>query len=101
MAAEGVLNQLGRPQLSLFEVLAREAIQNSWDARREQEVVQFSIDAYEVTGPELRNVIGFLGANLPEEGLPLRKSLASEPLRFLVISDAGTTGLGGPTRADI
>jgi hypothetical protein len=34
LAAEGVLNQLGRPDVEPLEVLVREAVQNCWDARR-------------------------------------------------------------------
>ena len=34
LAAVGVLNQLGRPDIEPLEVLVREAIQNCWDAKR-------------------------------------------------------------------
>ena len=35
LAAEGVINQLGRPDIEPLEVLVREAIQNCWDAKRD------------------------------------------------------------------
>ena len=34
LAAEGVINQLGRPDIEPLEVLVREAVQNCWDAKR-------------------------------------------------------------------
>ena len=34
LAAEGVINQLGRPDIEPLEVVVREAIQNCWDAKR-------------------------------------------------------------------
>ena len=33
LAAEGVVNQLGRPDIEPLEVLVREAVQNCWDAK--------------------------------------------------------------------
>jgi hypothetical protein len=101
MAAEGVRNQLGRPRLSLFEVLVREAIQNSWDARVGDAVVDFRIDGRECSIAEKEAIGALLAQNLPTHGLPLLQSLRRAPLRLLVVSDRGTTGLGGPTRADI
>ena len=35
LAAEGVINQLGRPDIEPLEVLVREAVQNCWDAVRD------------------------------------------------------------------
>jgi hypothetical protein len=102
MSAEGVRNQLGRPQLSLFEVLAREAIQNSWDARFGDENVRFSVDGREITGDNKGRIAATLGAGLADDRLPeLHESLQREALPLLVVSDRGTTGLGGPTRADV
>src|SRR3954452_8843338 len=37
LAAEGVINQLGRPDIEPLEVLVREAVQNCWDAKRRDE----------------------------------------------------------------
>lgn len=100
ISAEGVRNQLGRPRLSLLEVLAREAIQNSWDARLNMAQVKFALDAWDCSVQMQRSIVRMLDAGLPI-GLPLKDSLGRRPLRMLVVSDRGTTGLGGPTRADI
>jgi hypothetical protein len=101
ISAEGVRNQLGRPQLSLFEVLTREAIQNSWDARLDTQTVRFAVDGHECDEAQQQAISRLLGQDVPTKGLKLADSLEAEPLRLLVISDRGTTGLGGPTRADI
>jgi len=102
MSAEGVRNQLGRPQLSLFEVLAREAIQNSWDARFRSENVRFSIDGQEVTGDTKRRIATTLSTGLAADRLSeLHEALQRDALGLLAVSDRGTTGLGGPTRADV
>jgi hypothetical protein len=101
LAARGILNQLGRPNLPLFEVLAREAIQNSWDARTGDSAVEFSIDGWTCTPDQQLAIRRLIEDGIPVNGLPLADSLLQEPLKLLVVTDTGTTGLGGPTRADI
>lgn len=101
VAAEGVRSQLGRPKLSLIEVLVREAIQNSWDARLGTSPVRFEIGGRECTAQEQLEIRQLLAPGAPAVGLSLAEVLEREPLRLLVVSDRGTTGLGGPTRADI
>lgn len=101
-AAEGIRNQLGRPELDLLTILVREAAQNSWDARDPDsaEPVRFGIDISTV-GPahaEIWRTLLLKRAPL-EEHLPLRGSLRS-PIRIMTVSDRGTRGLGGLTRAD-
>jgi hypothetical protein len=101
LAARGILNQLGRPNLPLFEVLAREAIQNSWDARTGESTVEFSIDGWTCTPDQQLEIRRLIEDGIPVSGLPLAESIRREPLTLLVVTDTGTTGLGGPTRADI
>ncbi|MBC9819734.1 hypothetical protein [Terrabacter sp. MAHUQ-38] len=94
---------IGRPQLDMWDVVLRETLQNSWDARLSDESqVAYSADAYWPTESQIlalrRDVFAqvyprsqlkeFLDANIEEQPL-------------LVITDAGTKGLGGPTRADL
>ena len=99
-AADGIRNQLGRPALSLLTVLVREAAQNSWDARIAGEQVQFQIDIRTLRASMAPAWRRYLEARAPATTqLPLRESLA-RPLRLLSVSDRGTRGLGGPTRAD-
>ncbi len=50
-AAEGIRNQLGRPELDLLTILVRESAQNSWDARLPDSStpVDYGIDMWTVT----------------------------------------------------
>ena len=99
LAAVGVLNQLGRPDITPLEVLVREAIQNCWDAKRadvsriQVEIGWSNLDAGRVN--TLRNSI----LVDPPPGLGLDTALR-DGMQTLYIADFGTHGLGGPTRAD-
>ncbi len=103
VAAEGILNQLGRPGLDLLTLLIRETVQNSRDARlSEKETVQFTVEGRTLTAQQL----DFLRAAVlvtPPGNLGLQEefsSSASDSMQVLVISDRGTTGLNGPIRAN-
>ncbi|MBT2389624.1 hypothetical protein J7E87_09305 [Streptomyces sp. ISL-1] len=103
-AAEGIRNQLGRPELDLLTILVRESAQNSWDARlrTSSAPVDYRIDIWTV-GPAHTGVWRELlldGAPVGAEKFPLRETLKRGPARVLAISDRCTRGLGGPTRAD-
>ncbi|MFE6957803.1 hypothetical protein [Streptomyces sp. NPDC057696] len=103
-AAEGIRNQLGRPELDLLTILVRESAQNSWDARVVPPAgpVEYGIDMWTV-GPAHAGAWRELlldGAPSRVETFPLRETLGRGPVRVLAVSDRGTRGLGGPTRAD-
>jgi hypothetical protein len=103
-AAEGIRNQLGRPELDLLTILVRESAQNSWDARLERSSVpvDYRIDMWTV-GPAHSSAwreLLLAGAPQSAEQFPLRDTLKRGPVRLLSVSDRGTRGLGGPTRAD-
>jgi hypothetical protein len=99
IAATGVLNQLGRPDIEPLEVLVREAIQNCWDARREDEQgIRVEIARRHLDEQEHLALAQQL---LPEPPLGLPLSDVLKPgMEVLHIADFGTGGLGGPTRAD-
>lgn len=104
-AAEGIRSQLGRPALDLLTLLVREAAQNSWDARSSQPGVnvRFGLDLYTISpahAPTWRSMLLDGGPRNPEH-FPLRSALGRPAIRVLAVSDRGTKGLGGPTRADI
>jgi hypothetical protein len=112
VTSEGVINQLGRPSLDPLSLLVRETVQNSWDARiLTWGGVRFEVDAWTPSATQLDVLRNVIFAKLPDR-LPLRAVLAEEALpddppdsdatlRLLAISDRGTIGLGGPTRADV
>ncbi|MGW0353610.1 hypothetical protein ACWDXV_05355 [Nocardia nova] len=101
-AAEGIRNQLGKPELDYLTILVREAAQNSWDARIDDETtVEFRMDLQTISAANAEAWRQHLLRGAPADSfLPLRKSLQAPIIRVLAISDRGTDGLGGPTRAD-
>ncbi|MFE0377544.1 hypothetical protein ACFW1M_18590 [Streptomyces inhibens] len=102
-AAEGIRNQLGRPELDALTILVRESAQNSWDARVPGSAtpVDYRLDLYAVGPAHVASWRELLlrGAPLTAH-LPLRSHLQRPTLQVMAISDRGTNGLGGPTRAD-
>ncbi|MDK1475509.1 hypothetical protein QNO07_19150 [Streptomyces sp. 549] len=103
-AAEGIRNQLGRPELDLLTILVRESAQNSWDARRpgSADVVDYGIDIWTVGAGHANAWRELLLAGAPPatKAFPLHDSLKRGTIQVLAVSDRGTRGLGGPTRAD-
>lgn len=100
VAAAGVLNTLGRPALHPLELLAREALQNCWDAAADPGIrpvdVTITCDDLEPGAVELISREVFSGA--PDD-VPVESALVASP-RLLTISDRQTKGLAGPLRAD-
>lgn len=103
-AAEGIRNQLGRPELDLLTILVRESAQNSWDARilDSEHPVDYRMDLWTVSPAHSTAWREMLLSGAPDdpESFPLRATLRKGPVRVLAVSDRGTRGLGGPTRAD-
>ena len=98
--APGVLNQLGRPDMNGLSVLAREVVQNSWDARKsDKSNVKFGAEAWQLDQSRRDFIWKNVFFEIPEN-LPLADYKNQEQLHVLGIYDRGTTGLGGPTRAD-
>lgn len=103
-AAEGIRNQLGRPELDLLTILVRESAQNSWDARLPSASgpVDYSIDLWMVGAGHTNAWRELLlqGAPSGTDHFPLHNSLKQRTIQVLAVSDRRTRGLGGPTRAD-
>ena len=103
IVSEGVLNQLGRPRMDRLTLLVREAGQNSWDAKADDSpTVRFWVALNAISAEQSRILRDVVLRERPP-GLSLDGVLATDrtvPLRLLVVSDRGTKGLGGPTRAD-
>lgn len=102
IGGEGATRALGRPHLSRLEVLVREAIQNSLDARASaKQPVHFSIEYRELERRELKYLRDTVFTEAPEEAhLPLAGAIGSNPVEVLFICDRGTKGLQGPTRTN-
>ncbi|WP_406154459.1 hypothetical protein OG217_24850 [Streptomyces sp. NBC_01023] len=82
----------------------RESAQNSWDARcaASTEPVDYRIDMWTVGPAHTGAWRKLLLADAPTntENFPLGETLRRGSVRVLAVSDRGTRGLGGPTRAD-
>lgn len=102
LSAEGFYKLLGRPTLDPLTVLVREAAQNSWDARaHETAPIDFGIHLWPAQ-ESLRQTLASRVFSHPERvvGTHLAALVTDPQLHVLVVSDRGTKGLGGPTRAD-
>lgn len=100
ISADGIKNQLGRPKLDRLSLLAREAVQNSWDARSlPKGGVRFGVAAWTLSEQQRRWLLQTALAKHPK-GLDVRTGLSSQGPIALALYDRGTKGLCGPTRAD-
>lgn len=111
MAGEGFRRLLGRPALGLLQTVLREALQNSVDAAPEGNTVKVLLRFRTLEGDALAHLRDLFFHSMPPEeadatsendvGTSLRDILREERISLLEIADFNTTGLGGPTRADI
>ena len=101
LAAAGFAKQLGKPRMDKIALLLRETIQNSWDARVDDALtVNFAINLRDLSTEEIMFLRKTVFSELPQS-IPLRDILMNQNICTLLISDRGTEGLNGPTRADI
>lgn len=103
LASEGVQNQLGRPHHDPIAVLIREAIQNCWDAHDPADphiLVRIELVCLD---DERKRVLTEKILADPAPHTPMCEQLLGRdrPMYMLTISDRNTSGLGGPTRADV
>ncbi|SCF41458.1 hypothetical protein GA0074696_5537 [Micromonospora purpureochromogenes] len=92
---------LGTFSMDFWQLFLRETLQNSWDARAKVTgAVTFAVDAWRLNGAQydaLRyEVLRERPAGSRVDGL-----LRGEAIDVLTVTDVGTRGLCGPTRADL
>lgn len=99
VAGRGLLKLLGRPHLELMEILIRETVQNSWDARIPgvQPWWDLHVRRLDDTAADVLRSQVF---REPGMGTGLSALLAEPAIEVIEVSDRGTVGLGGPTRND-
>lgn len=100
---DGATRLLGRPPIEPLPLLIREAVQNSWDARANKvNQVGFRVDLLNLS-PQQRSILrSEVFAQVPERHESLRRWLDLQAgQRILWLSDRGTVGLRGPTRANV
>lgn len=100
--AQSVTNFLGKHSLTQTEVLVRESVQNSWDARVGEQI-DFRVEERDLSPEQTRFVLEEILGERPAHGRvrELERHVLNGRLRALTIADEGTKGLGGPIRADV
>uniref|UniRef100_UPI0035AFD252 hypothetical protein n=1 Tax=Paenirhodobacter enshiensis TaxID=1105367 RepID=UPI0035AFD252 len=111
IAGEGFRRLLGRPALGLLQTVVREALQNSIDAAPEGNAVEILLRFRTLDGGTLQTLRERVFNVLPPDeadpaseadgGTNLRRLLAGDRVSVLEIADFNTSGLAGPTRADV
>ena len=100
IGAKGFKKSLGKPTLDPLELMIREAVQNSWDAKLpNKEQIDFSIylNKFDQTKADyLKNVFFREGPS----DIDFKNELADNGLYHITISDQNTVGLSGPSRAN-
>ncbi|GIH20694.1 hypothetical protein Raf01_88660 [Rugosimonospora africana] len=95
-----VSQTLGTFSMDFWQVFLRETLQNSWDAREDPAGgVRFSIDAWRLKAAQFDALANGLLRERPPGALGGLLE-AGDPIEVLTVTDSGTHGLGGPTRAD-
>lgn len=103
VAADGVKKLLGAPRLDLLQTLVREAVQNSCDAAKSGSGPRVVFRLRRLTESQSASMRDSVLAELPQHKATaklVRDFLSGANPWVLEICDFGTTGLGGPTRAD-
>lgn len=102
VGATGALNSLGRPNLDFWSLYVRETLQNCWDARRvgSEETIGVAFELRQFTDDQLRFLTDEVFFDLPEDDRTDHWRRLTSDRTIVTITDRGTTGMGGPTRAD-
>lgn len=103
IGAKAAQNALGRAHLGRWEVFLRESLQNSWDARRDDEAgIDFRVRIHKLGQAQRDTLRRSLFAQRPsaKREPEFNATLESRDLGLLVVEDCGTFGLAGPTAGD-
>lgn len=101
MGARTARRALGTPRVGFWDMFLRETLQNSSDARpTPASKIHFAVDGWHATPVQRRVLRETVFADLPP-GSGLGGQIGSAELSLLLVSDSGTRGLTGPTRADV
>lgn len=98
--ARGAREALGRFDLSAWEVFFRETVQNSWDAKAES-TIDFVVKATRLDERRRSVLHNEVFAQLPPTMMDFEQELRAHDVDLLIVADAHTKGLGGPTRAGV
>lgn len=85
--------------LSRLELLVRETLQNSWDAREDEWTPAYGVRVYRMDPVVKQMLRENVFTDLPESLSDLADCLRSPDVHAIEIFDRGTVGLNGPFRA--
>lgn len=101
IAAEGFRKLLGSPARDILQTMLREAIQNSVDAAKLKGGPEVLIRVRTLDEGQKNQLATRLLTAYPPQDSVISRSLMKRGLRVLEICDFNSTGLGGPTSADV
>lgn len=105
MDARASKRAIGKSHINFWPLFLRETLQNSWDARAVNgHGITFRADARRLNQDELAVMRDSIFTSLPIEqrtAEAFSRILDSRSVDILTITDQGTKGLGGQTRADL
>ena len=105
ISGRGIQKILGTPNLDRLRIVIRETVQNTWDARLEDNgATRYQARIRKLTPNQRNFLLHSLLADMPPSGSArsdLKLLREKEAIHVLEISDFGTTGLGGPVRANV
>lgn len=103
ITGEGFRRLLGRPALGLLQTVIREALQNSMDATLPDHGPRVLLRSRKLIGSELQTLRDLVLSEIPADtgAAGLRAELSKESFEVFEIADFRTSGLAGPTRADL
>lgn len=104
LAAEGYRKLLGSPGIDLLQTLIREAIQNCCDASKDGKGPAVTIRLRKLSKTQSHALKRYVFSELPDSDSSrnsMEKFLKKREQWVLEICDIGTSGLTGPTHADI
>lgn len=102
--ARSIQNAIGRTSLDLWNLLLRESLQNSWDARLDPRgSIRFEVSDFELSEEQTTVLLDEVFNELPPNcrSTALRGMTNRGRMGVLCIADLGTRGLGGPIRANV
>lgn len=85
--------------LTRVELLVRETLQNSWDARDDEWYPAYGVRVNRLEDFKRNILLNCIFTDLPESLAQIRRSLQSPDVHLVEIYDRGTSGLVGPFHA--
>lgn len=97
-SSRSLRNSLGRPSLEPLEIMIREAVQNSWDAKiPNTKNINFNLSVNKFSNSQLSNIREIISRG--PSNIPNHENLSKLGDTYILLQDSNTEGLTGPTRA--